>query len=256
MDFRAGIDLAQKYYLDCRDDYDDPYRGFRNRRLDKSLMGYSHTGSDQDELLQIEAPLWVEYLPAAAADLLWSLNELSCTVLMELFVRAGVNPSHIDTIASGVSVNEALQYCIFNHYRSEVPESIGLTAHKDSGFITTLYTTEPGLESLENGQWLAFDPLEGHFTVVLGHAFEVLTANFPQPIHASYHRVRGMEARSASQDERFTFGVYIGPRWDQHLYQYDLDGQLVAKQSFLDFQKAKAKEMAYEFHPKVKTILG
>jgi isopenicillin N synthase-like dioxygenase len=144
-------------------------------------MGYSQTVNDQDELLQIEAHLWAEYLPAAVAELLWSLNELSRTVLTELFVRAGVDPSHIDTVASGVSKNEALQYCIFNHYRSALRQSVGLTAHKDSGFITTLYTTEPGLESWKNDRWVPLDPLESHFTVVLGHSFEVLTAKMSKP---------------------------------------------------------------------------
>ena len=115
--------------------------------------------------------------------------------------------------------------------------------------------TEPGFESFENGEWIPFDPLEGHFTVVLGHSFEMLTANLPKPVHASYHRVRKMEARPAGKAERFTFGVYIGPTWDQDLYQYNSDGDLVAKQSFLDFQKAKAADMAYEFHPKVKATL-
>jgi hypothetical protein len=254
--FQPAIELSQKYYLDQQGGADDLYRGFRTRVLEKSLMGYSQTGSDQDELLQIEAPLWREYLPAPAADLLWSLNELNRQVLVDLFVRSGVDPADIDTIAGGLSSNQALQYCIFNHYRSEVEQPVGLTAHKDSGFITILYTTEAGLESQENGVWVPFDPLARHFTVVLGHSFEVLTTNLSRPVKASYHRVRGMARRRVSEPERFTFGVYIGPRWDQDLYQYGADGRLQAVQSFLDFQKAKAAEMAYEFHPRVEVAVG
>ncbi|QYG08885.1 2OG-Fe(II) oxygenase family protein [Janthinobacterium sp. PAMC25594] len=251
MDFRAGIELAQKYYLDCLGQSDDAYRGFRSRDLVKSLLGYSQTGGDQDELLQIELPLWGEYLPGQVTTLLGSLNELSRTVLLDLFRRTGIDAAHIDTISSGLSNNQSLQYCIFNHYRSAVQHPIGLTAHKDSGFITTLYTTEPGLESLEEGEWVPFDPLAGHFTVVIGHAFEVLTEQLSKAMRASYHRVRGMAPRTAEQPERFTFGVYIGPAWTQDLYQCDVDGQPVAKMSFLDFQKRKAAEMNYEFHPKV-----
>jgi hypothetical protein len=255
IDFQAGIELAQQYYLDCRGDSNDHYRGFRSRDLDKSLMGYSRTGSDQDELLQIELPLWSEYLPGPTVELLSSMNELSRTVLLDLFRRAGIDPTHVNTISSGLTENESLQYCIFNHYRPEVQHRIGLTAHKDSGFITTLYTAEPGLESLEDGKWVPFDPLAGHLTVVIGHSFEVLTEMLPNSIHASYHRVRCMTERTADQPDRFTFGVYIGPAWEQDLYQYNVDGQLVAKESFLEFQRNKAAEMAYEFHPRVNAAL-
>lgn len=60
-----------------------------------------------------------------------------------------------------------------------------------------------------------------------------------------------MEPQERKAD-RFTFGSYIGPRWDQDLYQ--ISGETVKPvQSFLEFQKRKAAEMGYEFHPKVET---
>ncbi|WP_201022437.1 2OG-Fe(II) oxygenase family protein [Pseudomonas aeruginosa] len=150
-----------------------------------------------------------------------------------------------------MSSNQALQYCIFNHFRADSAHPVGLTAHKDSGFTTLLYTTEPGLESLENGSWIPFDPMPGHFTLVLGHSFELLTEKSATPVQASYHRVRRMEPQERKAD-RFTFGSYIGPRWDQDLYQ--ISGETVKPvQSFLEFQKRKAAEMGYEFHPKVET---
>jgi isopenicillin N synthase-like dioxygenase len=255
-DFRAGVELAQKYYLPAGVGPDAAFRGYRTRSLSRSLLGYSQTGSDQDELLQIEANLWHEYLPHDTATLLWRMNNLSRAVLSDLFLRAGVAPADIDTVAGGMSKDEALQYCIFNHYRSEVDQPIGLTAHKDSGFITMLYTTEPGLESQEGQDWIAFDPLPGHFTIVLGHSFEVLTEKLPNPVKASYHRVRRMATRKAGAPDRFTFGVYIGPRWDQPIYQYNATGTLSDVGTFLDFQRAKAAEMAYEFHPRVDSAMS
>ncbi len=250
-DFSAGIALAQNYYLEPDGGADDAYRGFHRKDLGKSLLGYSHTGDDQDELLQIECGLWREYFPKPAADLLWAMNALNQAVLAQLFTLVGIGEEHFDRITGGLSTHEALQYCIFNHFRSNTAHPVGLTAHKDSGFTTLLYTTEPGLESLENGAWIPFDPLEGHFTLVLGHSLEVLTEKSATPIKASYHRVRKMEARAAKAD-RFTFGSYIGPRWDQDLYQFS-EGRVKPVQSFLDFQKQKAAEMGYEFHPRVET---
>lgn len=255
-DFRAGVELAQKYYLPAGDGPDAVFRGYRTRSLPRSLLGYSQTGSDQDELLQIEAQLWNEYLPRDAARLLWRMNELSRGVLINLFLRSGVAQEHIDTVAAGMSHDDALQYCIFNHYRSECDQPVGLTAHKDSGFITMLYTTVPGLESQEGSAWIPFDPLPDHFTIVLGHSFEILTRHLAYPVKASYHRVRRMVTNNAGAPDRFTFGVYIGPRWDQLLYQYDTCGKLSNVGTFLDFQRAKAAEMAYEFHPRVDSAIS
>ncbi|NRN30782.1 2OG-Fe(II) oxygenase family protein [Photorhabdus heterorhabditis] len=254
LNFNAGITLAKNYYLEPNGELTDDYRGYRTKDLRKSLLGYSQTGNDQDELLQIECALWHEYLPETVSNLLWAINDISRITLSELFIMAGVYPDDIDTITGGMYKNNALQYCIFNHFRSHIQYPVGLTAHKDSGFITTLYTTEPGLESLEGDKWLPFDPLDGYFTVVIGHSFEILMSKSSQPVTASYHRVRGMKARQSSQEDRFTFGTYIGPRWDQDLYQYDNNGILTPIESFLDFQKRKADEMAYEFHPKVENI--
>lgn len=256
-DFSAGIELAQKYYLPLDDSGPDAeFRGYRTRELTRSLLGYSQTGSDQDELLQIELALWRKYLPGSVAALLSQMNDLSRVVLHDLFLRAGVASGDIDTVAVGLSRNEALQYCIFNHFRSNIDQPVGLTAHKDSGFITTLYTTEPGLESLHGQEWIAYDPLPGHFTIVLGHAFEVLTELLPHPVKASYHRVRRMAQRKPQAPDRFTFGVYIGPRWDQQLFQCNAAGNLADIGSFLDFQRAKATEMGYEFHPRVDSAVN
>ena len=255
LDFRAGVEFACKYYLPRTDGADEAYCGFRTRALAKSLLGHSRSGVDQDEILQIEAQLWEEYLPAEVARLLSQINALTRSVLTDLLLRAGVRQHDVNTVASGLSDNQALQYCIFNHYSSLIDRPVGLTAHKDSGFITTLYTTEAGLESKEGDAWVPFDPLPGHFTVVLGHSLEILTCNLPKPVAASYHRVRRMPPRPARVPDRFTFGVYIRPRWDQPLYQYDCEGKLGTNGTFLDFQRAKAMEMGYEFHPRITSTI-
>lgn len=252
MSFDQGVRFAQNYYLPPEGGPNDSYRGFNTKSLGETALGYSKTGNDQDELFQLESHLWAEYLPFELASLLNQIHLISKITLQGLFEMAEVPSCDWDKIAIGLTRDEALQYCIFNHFRSNVDEDIGLTAHKDSGFITTLYTTEAGLESLENGRWVSFDPLEGYFTIVLGHSLEILTKNKRKPISASYHRVRRTARRAEGVPDRFTFGTYIGPRWEQDLYQYSSDNELQVLQSFLDFQKTKAKEMNYEFHPNVK----
>ena len=261
MDFTAGIRLARSYYLDPDGGSGDAWRGFRDRDLSPTLLGYSCTGADQDELLQIESHLWHRHLPAAAAALLWRMSGISRSVLRGLFAMAGVPATDVERVTGGLdpagsSADGALQYCIFNHFRAEIDQPVGLTAHKDSGFVTLLYTVEKGLESQDGAGWVPFDPLPGYFTLVLGHSLEVLTARLARPITASYHRVRTTRPRPAGMPDRFTFGTYIGPRWDQPLYEYTEDGRLTSSMSFLDFQKRKAAEMAYVFHPRVAEALG
>ncbi|WP_205578808.1 hypothetical protein, partial [Pseudomonas aeruginosa] len=117
-DFSAGIALAQSYYLEPEVDADNAFRGFHRKDLGKSLLGYSRTGADQDELLQIECGLWREYLPAPAADLLWAMNDLNRSVLSQLFALDGIEERHFDLIAGGMSSNQALQYCICLLYTS------------------------------------------------------------------------------------------------------------------------------------------
>ena len=92
MDFTAGIRLARSYYLDPDGGSGDAWRGFRDRDLSPTLLGYSCTGADQDELLQIESHLWHRHLPAAAAALLWRMSGISRSVLRGLFAMGGCRP--------------------------------------------------------------------------------------------------------------------------------------------------------------------
>ena len=252
-DFDPGVKFARSYYLDADPGDADPFRGYRVRPLDGTQLGYSDPSADQVELFQLELPLWRRYLPPELATLLHNMNDVAKHVLFAICDAVGVREEHHDQIALGVSKDEALQYCIFNHYRRVRSSSVGFTAHKDSGFITVLYTTEAGLETLEDDRWLDVVPRPRHFTVVLGHSLEVLTANLARPARASYHRVRSGQGDAP---DRFSFGVYVGPHFEQDLYQYDCQGNLDVHMSFLDFQKIKAEEMQFEFHPKLSVAAG
>lgn len=246
-DFAPGEHLCHSYHLDPIGDADDQYRGFRKRRLEGSVLGYSDTGNDQVERVQLELKLWERYLPPEVSPMLHAMNDLARAVVRDFFARCGVKTSDIATITGGMDTNDGLQYGIFNNYESKKLAEDGFTPHKDSGFIQVMHIAEPGLEARENDGWFCVDPVPGHLTVVLGHSFEVLTANMVTPVMACYHRVRSIEKRSASERDRISLGVYIGPRFDQDLYQYDVQGNLVVFQSFMAFQRQKASEMGYEF---------
>lgn len=251
INFLHGERLAQSFYHDQSIDESDPYRGFKQRPLSLSALGYSSPSTDQVELLQLEAKLWYKYLPTEVAKDLWRMNALSVQILTALMGYLQLTVSDMATIARGIETDDALQYCIFNHYRSARENAIGFTAHKDSGFITTLYTKTSGLECYESGEWFDIAPSPGCLTIVLGHAFEVLTERLPTRVLANYHRVRNSNPVSKGLNDRHSYGVYIGPRFDQDLYQYSPSGALERHSSFLEFQKRKASEMSFEFHPRV-----
>ncbi len=255
LDYASGMRLCRSYHLPRTGGPDDAYRGFREARLDGSVLGYSSAGNDQVERVQLEIALWERYLPAEVVPVLRALNDVARATVHAFFARCGVRPADIPRITGGMDGDTALQYCIFNNYASSAAADIGFTPHKDSGFITIMYSTEPGLEAFEDGAWVPADPVPGYLTMLHGDAMEVLTARLPESAAATYHRVRHMDP-SPDATDRTSFGVYIGPRFDQDLYQYDPRGELVPYQSFLSFQRNKAVEMGYEFHPALASAAG
>jgi hypothetical protein len=247
LNYAVGLRFCELYHLSRTGGPDDAYRGFRDAKLEGSVLGYSSAGNDQVERIQLELALWERYLPPEIPPLLHGLNRLGRDVVKNFFSRCGVEPGHIAKLTGGMETDDALQYCIFNNYDSCRSDVDGFTPHKDSGFVTIIYSTEPGLEALENGAWVPVDPIPGYLTVINGHSLEVLTARMPVAAAASYHRVRTIP-HVTGRVNRTSFGVYIGPRFDQDIYQYDERGTLTRYQSFLSFQRQKAAEMGYEFH--------
>lgn len=255
LDYAAGVRFCDSYHLPRTGGPDDAYRGFRDAPLEGSALGYSSAGNDQVERVQLELRLWERYLPPELPPLLHPLNQVARTIVHAFFARCGVQPGDIAQITGGMDTDDALQYCIFNNYASSMAADLGFTPHKDSGFITIMYSTEPGLEALEGERWVSVDPVPGYLTVLHGDSIEVLTARLPTRAAAAYHRVRHMD-RARTIPDRTSFGVYIGPRFEQDLYQYDESGALVPLQSFMSFQRNKAAEMGYEFHPALANAAG
>jgi hypothetical protein len=252
LDCAAAVRLCESFYLERTGDAADEYKGFRRASFDGSVLGYSDAGKDQVERIQLELRLWERYLPAAVSPVLHRFNDMARTVIRGVFTRCGVEPAHVAQITGGMETNEALQYCIFNNFESRKLGADGFTPHKDSGFVQIMYSPEPGLELWEAERWTPIEPVPGYLMAISGHALEILTARLATRAAAAYHRVRSIETRPAGRKDRTSFGVYIGPRFEQDLFQYDDGGRLTRFKSFMAFQKEKAAEMGYEFsniHP-------
>lgn len=243
-----GVRFCEEFHRPRQGDDADLYRGFRERSLEGSVLGYSDAGNDQCERVQLELKLWGDYLPPAVTQMLHAINDAGRAIIRTVFDRCGVDPADIATITGGMERNDALQYGIFNNFESKKQGLDGFTPHKDSGFIQLMYVHEEGFEAEHDGRWVPVPPSKSHFVAILGHSMEVLTAKLPVRATASYHRVASTVRRPGAKD-RTSFGIYVGPRFEQYLYQYDEQRKLRAYMSFEAFQRQKAREMGYDFHP-------
>jgi len=244
LDLRPGIRLAHNFYKDLNIDAPD-YTGYKQRSFEKSTLGYADR-PDQVEQFQLELSLWDECLPKEVCDLLYIMNTLSVQILENVLEYSGISKDDWDLITGGALENKAGHTTTINHYRTE-KEAIGIVGHKDSGFVTLLYANLPGYELKLNGEWFPMDPKDGCFLVNLGQVFEILTKNLKNSIIAPVHRVRQMYSDKNVED-RISFTIFITPRYDSNIYQYDTSGSLGIYGDYMSFLKDRFRKVKYANH--------
>lgn len=247
LDVGAGLAFCRSFYEPATGD--DRWRGHREHGHADSKLGYEDR-PDQVEQLQLESFLWERYLPDEVTAVLRRMKQLTLDALDGVFEAAGVPEQDRELVTGGARRDTGLCYTTVNHYRAGLSDRAGIVEHSDSGFITTICTDQPGYEILHEGRWLPVRERPGHFTVNLGDAFRVLTRKLPRPVTAVYHRVPELRPGSGTPD-RSSFTIYMGPRYDMSLHQYDPDGTLREFQSFRDFSVEKAGRLGYEFHSRI-----
>ncbi|MDG9719745.1 2OG-Fe(II) oxygenase family protein [Streptomyces sp. DH24] len=249
LDVSAGLAFCRSFYRPAGDDPTDRHRGHREHGHPESKLGYEDR-PDQVEQLQLESHLWQRYLPDEVTAVLERMKKLTLETLYGVFDAAGVPEKDRDLVTGGARQDTGLCYTTVNHYRAGLSDRAGIVEHSDSGFITTICTDQPGYEILHEGRWLPVRERAGHFTVNLGDAFRVLTRKLPRPVTAVYHRVPELRPDAGAPD-RSSFTIYMGPRYDMPLYQYDTEGRLREFQGFREFSVEKAGKLGYEFHSRV-----
>lgn len=249
IDVSAGLTFCRSFYKPHTDNPDDRYRGHRDHGHPKSKLGYEDR-PDQVEQLQLESFLWHQYLPDDVTALLQQMKKLTLDTLFGIFDAADIPKDDWQLITGGAGEDTGLCYTTVNHYRSGLNNRAGIVEHTDSGFITTICTDQPGYEILHDGHWLPVQERPGHFIVNLGDAFQVLTERLGRPVNAVYHRVPERQADVTSSD-RSSFTIYMGPRYDMSLYQYDSEHKLSEFQGFREFSVEKAGKLGYEFHSRI-----
>jgi len=248
IDPRPGLHLCRNFYRPAAD-VTNRYRGHREATHPRSSLGYEDR-PDQVEQLQIESHLWKEYFPDEVAEQLRRMRLLTLYTLEGLLRLAGVPDRDHETVTGGARAETNLCYSTINHYRSELDRSIGIVEHTDSGFITTIYADQPGFEAFDGDTWRPVREQPGHFIVNTGDAFDVLTRHLRRPVRGVLHRVAATHP-DRSSDDRSSYTVYMGPRFNMPLYQYGHDGVRHEYQGFRAYSVEKAARMGYEFHSRV-----
>ncbi|WP_045824560.1 2OG-Fe(II) oxygenase family protein [Williamsia herbipolensis] len=228
----VGDQFAAHFFEDKKGDDLDRYRGYREVEIPGSYQGYFDRAHDQWENLYIEQSNWL-LLPADIAELGRCMADLGIQVLRAVFRQLEIPEGTWDLISSGLSENQGHQMLAFNHFRSD-KATRGCKFHRDSGWVTVLRSTEPGLLGLIEGELGTINPVESYFIVNFGSSMEVLTADLPTPVRANIHGVVATE-RAAPQPDRVSYVTFLDSSLDGDIYSLDSAGTPHRIQSVADF---------------------
>lgn len=186
------------------------------------FTGYHNREHAQVESFYAEHAFWKEVFPEEIIQLATHMKVLSVKLLKKIL--ALVLP-HLTTdqlgIGTGkVTVNNGLYHALFNHYRPE-KTVVGLSPHKDFGFITLLSTYKPGLIAQLHGVWGEILPKKNYFIINFGKALEMLV-NDTHKLTAIVHAVEQI----TDQEGRVSFGLSAESSLDSSLYRLSENGLL------------------------------
>lgn len=215
--------FARQFYL--------PTSCYREMEVPGRYQGYFDRPHDQWENFYIERDNW-HLLPRAVALLGTQMAALGLSVLRNTLAFLDVPSRDWPRLSAGLTDNRGHQMLAFNHFRS-AKNTRGCKFHRDSGWVTVLRSTEPGLYAWIDGQVRAINPLPGYFIINFGSSFEVLTQRMATPVRANIHGVAQLQPRPA-QSERTSYTVFLDSGLDGNLYQYR-NGRAVVVQSVEQF---------------------
>ncbi|QEU90231.1 isopenicillin N synthase family oxygenase [Streptomyces kanamyceticus] len=216
LDVSAGDAFARQFY---EGPAATPYGRFRDIGSDRfgdPLLGF-HQRINQIEQFLLERRFWAADYPPEIAALGEALTRLSRQVLRSVLAEVGIPEEDWRRATGGCSQCAGSYHLTFNHYRP-AHEDIGLSSHKDDGFLTILRTTAPGLEVSREDHWETVPAHPDCLIVNFGLSMEILTAGSRMPVAAIMHRV------ARQQEDRSSFGHFSSsgclPGEDEGIHRY------------------------------------
>lgn len=231
VDTTAGDLFAANFFKPSDGGELDRFRGYRNAVVPEEYQGYFDREHDQWENFYIESANWA-FLPNDVALLGHQMMDIGITILHNVLKFLDIPQCEWTKLTSGLSEKHGHQMLAFNHFRSDKPVR-GSKFHRDSGWVTVLRSTEPGLLALVEGKLGAINPEPGYFVVNFGSSIEVLTEGFLTPVRANVHGVVRTE-REPEQAERTSYVIFLDSSLDGTIYRYE-NGKSQALQSVAEF---------------------
>lgn len=231
LDLTPADNFARHFHEPPRGDDLDAFRGFDRVEVPGDYQGYFDREHDQWENFYIEAGNW-ELLPPGVAWAGRQMADLGISVLRAILHGLGFPRADWAEVTSGLSAHGGHQMLAFNHFRPDKPVR-GSKFHRDSGWVTILRSTEPGLLALIDGELGAILPEPGYLIANFGSSIEVLTERTSHPVRANVHGVVRTE-RDAGQQDRWSYVVFLDSALAGTIYRYQ-NGRPVAVQTVADF---------------------
>jgi hypothetical protein len=231
-ELEAGDRFAENFYRERTGGPLDLYRGFRAIRVPGDYQGHFDRPHDQWENFYIEMGNWDGCLPGAVVRLGHQMTDLGIAILCDVLRHVGIPKADWARVTSGLSEKRGHQMLAFNHFRADRAIR-GCKFHRDSGWVTILRSTEPGLLGLIEGELHAIEPAPGYFIANFGSSLEVLTEHLPRQVRANVHGVARTE-RAPGRPERHSYVVFLDSNLGGSIYRY-IDGEAHAVQSVAEF---------------------
>jgi hypothetical protein len=223
IDPAPGDRFAAEFYRGAATGGYGAYRELSPDNFGDSLLGY-HQRITQLEQFLLERRFWSDTYPDVVTTLGEQFTRLSGLILRSVLTQVGIPISLWAQATGGASEGSGSYHLTFNHYRPTL-ESVGLSSHKDDGFVTILRTTMPGLEVNHAENWEAVPVDPSFFVINFGLSMEILTLGCETPVSAIMHRVTHQDT------DRSSFGHFTSsravPGEDEGIYRYLPDPGLV-----------------------------
>ncbi|MBF9328807.1 2OG-Fe(II) oxygenase family protein [Mycobacteroides chelonae] len=216
LDLSAGDRFARSFYLPAEaGEQPDPYCGYQQWTSDElgPHQGYFRREADQTEQFFLESAWWKKIYPNLLVQQAEAMRDFALNIQRAVLSQLDL-PRELWHQGTGHSLTpQGTHTLTFNHFRPEVAAR-GLNIHKDSGWVTVLRSTEPGLEVARDGDWHPIDPIPGTFIVNFGCAIEILMRSTTTPVAAVAHRVIQQERDDDGKSDRFSYALFVDSALD------------------------------------------
>lgn len=220
LDLGSALKLARLFNQErgVHPDGDDAYRGFRE--LGKFCFDRANY---QIEQLIIDRRDRSRLFPGEVLEVCHTMCELAEAVLWNILDFYGIEESLRAEATGGAAAGTGTQYFVANHYDPGTGH-LGCAPHTDTGYVTVLHPSGPGLEIGLEGEWKGVSPPPGYFVVNFGVALEVLCGALKHPPRAVLHRV----VPTSSDGPRVSIAAFASAPNGGCLYRYEPGRGLVA----------------------------